>query len=731
MTKDGGSSSPDSLVREVVAQWRHGQRPDAAGFLESHPEIRDRKSLAIDLIYEEYCLRHESGETLLASTFCGKFPDYKQSLQRMLDVHNFMQSQPGSEHADRPAGETVDESPIPWPSPGEEFQGYRVIEQLGSGALARVYLAREIALGSRHVVIKVSRHGTAEAHMLGKLEHPSIVPIHSVHHDETTGLTCICMPFLGTATLGDLLDSAFAKGKAPESSAFILRVARHYKPLGIREMEESASGILGRGTYVEGVVQLGLQLAEALTVAHDGGVLHRDIKPSNVLLSRGGRAMLLDFNLSTDVEMPLARVGGTLAYMAPERIRALMGKDYQAESRIDPRSDLYSLGALLYEQLAGDLPSRPAGFNEGKPQRLEDWLKCRLVPPESIRRRNCDVDVEVERVLLRCLTPEPSERFASAAELAAALKGCLTWQPRAVRWLRRNRRISLAAAGGMFIAAVAGGAWWRSLPPEETREYERGLKAYEAGLWQQAKDSFDRSLQAKPGQAPVLFARAQAMRQMGDFTGALQNYTQAAEFDNSGILNVFSAYCHIELQLFEAASASYEAARQHGLDSAEISNNLAYCLGQRSRPQRALQELHKAVAMDQENGTIRYHRAVSQLRLATQTGIAPPPEALDDVEMAVGRLEPSAALHLDAARLYARSTKEPKEAVIAKGAAHLKAAMRLGITEAEIENCRVELKTLMEQLATDADALPELHRTPTPPPRLTLPPSNTPVWGTK
>ena len=113
MIQNQQGASPESLVREVIARWREGQRPDAQEFLREHPEVRERKSLAIDLIYEEYCLRREHGETFVASTFMSRFPAYKQSLVRMLDVHEFL------------AGSAPAAAPV-WPRPGEEF--------LGSGA---------------------------------------------------------------------------------------------------------------------------------------------------------------------------------------------------------------------------------------------------------------------------------------------------------------------------------------------------------------------------------------------------------------------------------------------------------------------------------------------------------------------------------------------------------------------------------------------------------------------
>src|SRR6185503_17298314 len=103
------SSAPESMVREVIERWRGGARPDAAGFLTANPEVRDHKSLAMDLIYEEYCLRNESGETLVPSTFCQNFPTYRQSLQRLIDVHQFLDAQP----------EAAEEKQWKWPEPGD------------------------------------------------------------------------------------------------------------------------------------------------------------------------------------------------------------------------------------------------------------------------------------------------------------------------------------------------------------------------------------------------------------------------------------------------------------------------------------------------------------------------------------------------------------------------------------------------------------------------------------
>jgi hypothetical protein len=127
---------------------------------------------------------------------------------------------------------------------GEEFLGYELVEPLGRGGLARVYLAREVKLGGRLVVVKISRHGSQEAATLGKLSHPSVVPIYSVKHDVAGEWTVICMPLVGVATGIDLLDAAFAAG-AKRDGALVERVAVETRPLA-----GQGSGVRGQGSGV-------------------------------------------------------------------------------------------------------------------------------------------------------------------------------------------------------------------------------------------------------------------------------------------------------------------------------------------------------------------------------------------------------------------------------------------------------------------------------------------------
>src|SRR5262249_26158792 len=154
--------------------------------------------------------RVEHGEKVAPEAFAARFPAFKTSLCNLLTAHRFasrndMVGQPG---------------PVSFPPPRSIFLGFNLQRELGRGAFARVYLARETALGNREVVVKVSPQGEGaiEADILGQLNHENIVPIHSMQRDSQTGLTALCMPFLGRATLCDLLDQAFLEPGYPASA---------------------------------------------------------------------------------------------------------------------------------------------------------------------------------------------------------------------------------------------------------------------------------------------------------------------------------------------------------------------------------------------------------------------------------------------------------------------------------------------------------------------------------
>jgi len=210
---------------------------------------------------------------------------------------------------------------------------------------------------------------------------------------------------------------------------------------------------------------MGSRLADGLAHAHGRGILHRDIKPANILLTDDGQPMLLDFNLSEDTKAPTAAGprGGTLPYMAPEHLRAFRGED----AAVDARSDIYALGIILHELLAGRHPFETFSGRSGSV--LERMIAERSAPPAGLRARNSQVSPAVESIVRHCLEPDPARRYQSAAHLHEDLERHLAHLPlrhapepsareRAAKWARRHPRLasstSMAILAGVVLLGV-------------------------------------------------------------------------------------------------------------------------------------------------------------------------------------------------------------------------------------------------------------------------------------
>jgi Tfp pilus assembly protein PilF len=653
---DGGDQRSRlwSLVEDAIARWRSGERPDAAAFLERHPEIGSRKTLALDLIHEELCLRREAGDTVVASTFIARFPAYRSSVVKMLAVEQYGEANPQFAAA---LGESL------WPQPGQEFQGFEIVEPLGRGALARVYLARETDMGRRPVVVKVSQYGGHEAHLLGKLEHDNIVAAHSVKHDPETGLTVICMPLLGTATGLDLLDAAFKGGEPPATAAIIGQTARRYQPAEVVNEEHLKEALpFARRSYVEGVVWVGEQLAEGLAAANALGVVHRDIKPSNVLLAWSGRPMLLDFNLSSGEDQASDRIGGTVAYMAPERIDMLLDEDVIREEGLDPRPDLFSLGAVIYELLTGRLPAQPMDADGSDEAALKRWRESRSQPVAPPGQLNREVDAPVDRIILRCLAVDPGERYATAADLAADLRAYLGSQARVARWTRRNRRRILATAALAAISLSAGGAYWATRPPEHEVHYQEGLRLYAAGDYAAAAEAFSRSLADEPSAVKALFGRGQSYYRQREYRLARQDFAGAAALDDRAVL-WFCAGCAALAN--GAGSGEFKNAERAGYDSAAVRCNLGVCRELQGDRRSAIPEYTQAIALDGQLQQAYVERAFARMNQATSSNPANAKllaQAGEDIERANSLGPPSRRLYYLAARIHALNDLRPEVA---------------------------------------------------------------------
>ena len=300
--------------------------------------------------------------------------------------------------------------------------GYVVERALGEGGFAGVFLVRDLAL-KRQLAVKVlspdmiASHSVLErfrreAETVAQLSHPNIVPLHFI--GERDGLLYLAMACVDGGSLADRLKR---DGRIPV---------------------DDAARIMG-------------EVASALAHAHKRGVIHRDIKPANVLIdAESGRCLVTDFGIARTAEAStLTATGmmlGTPAYLAPEQVTG---------EGLDHRVDIFALGVMAYEMLAGRVPF------EG-PTPTSAMMKRLAGPPEPITRLRPDVPPALAGAIAGCLAIDPADRFQSAADVVRALGGATPRSGATRRDLATvppTRRRSLAAVGVAAALLVATGGW--------------------------------------------------------------------------------------------------------------------------------------------------------------------------------------------------------------------------------------------------------------------------------
>ena len=266
------------------------------------------------------------------------------------------------------------------------------------------------------------------------------------------------------------------------------------EPKDVAEADGPARKFLRDHNFVQASAWIVARLAEGLEHAHSRGILHRDLKPSNVLIAADGTPMLLDFNLSALVDgegAARAMLGGTLPYMAPEHLDAFNPVGDAVPLDVDHRSDLYALGLILFEMVAGRHPYR--GPDPGLPlvESLGSMIEERRRGTPSARRLNPKVPPSLDSAIRKCLEPDPTRRYARAGELAEDLRRFLADLPmrhapephlgeRVAKWFRRHpetRSVStIAMVAGLLIVAVGALAWAvsdRLLTAQATLRFEQ------------------------------------------------------------------------------------------------------------------------------------------------------------------------------------------------------------------------------------------------------------------
>ena len=396
------------------------------------------------------------------------------------------------------------------PEVGTDFLGFHLVDELGRGAFSRVFLAQQADLADRPVVLKVAVGPAGEPQMLARLQHTNIVPIYSAHH--AGPLHAVCMPYFGPTTLAAVLKDLRNRTGQPESGAALVSSLHHTVIQGSapptappHPLPESGPPLkkLQAMNYVEAVLWIGARLADGLAHAHERGILHRDLKPANVLLGDDGQPMLLDLNLAQDMRSgsPQALVGGTLAYMSPEQLRAFLGEPGARET-CDARSDLFGLGVILFELLSGTrpYPDRPGELRESLPRLLED----RLRPPPRLCGTNRAITPAVEAIVRRCLEPFPRRRYQTAQQLREDIECQLANLPlrhkpepslreRVRKWARRHPR--LASPGSVFALALMALALWAI--PAAWQAAHRASEQADARVQQVEQEAGTRTRQAE------------------------------------------------------------------------------------------------------------------------------------------------------------------------------------------------------------------------------------------
>ena len=310
---------------------------------------------------------------------------------------------------------------------GRSLAHYRITAKIGAGGMGEVYRATDTKLG-RDVALKVLPEDVAsdrdgldrfrrEAMTLAALDHPGIVTVHSV--EEAEGVHFLTMQLVEGESLDRLIPE---HGMAPDR-----------------------------------LLAIACQLADALSVAHDKRIVHRDLKPGNVMVTRSGQVKILDFGLAKmgaapsgegfKQDMPTlamtsaGTVLGTMPYMSPEQVSG---------RAVDPRTDIFSLGVVLYEMATGRLP-----FPDREPAQLLSSILTR--DPRPPHELNGSISSGLEAVILKSLEKDPERRYPSAGALSGDLRRLSEpgASPEKIR-PGSTRRWLLFAGAALLVAALSG-----------------------------------------------------------------------------------------------------------------------------------------------------------------------------------------------------------------------------------------------------------------------------------
>ena len=383
-------------------------------YYDALPDLITPESTPLDLVMEEIQLRIECGQLPDRDAYAKRFPRFADMLSPLFSASTATKT---TKKLGRPQ-----ELPI-----GSTIDDFQIIAALGKGAFAYVYLAKQLSM-SRLVALKVSRGTGDEPQALAQFDHPNIVRVFDQRLVDDVETHLLYMQFHPGGTLHDVVKQVEMARPSQRSGQLLLNTIDHHL-LASAQVVPDRSSIrtwIADSDWPRLVAWIGIQLSRALQEAHECGVLHRDVKPANVLLTSEGIPQLADFNVSFAGAAGRAGAassfGGSVGYMSPEHLRAINPSELTPEDSVRERSDLFSLGVLLWELWQGRRPFDCCSESDSWSEVLRDQMDARKRDLLEPVRGGTASERVLESTLRAVLSEDAQDRPSSGTEMAGRLR---------------------------------------------------------------------------------------------------------------------------------------------------------------------------------------------------------------------------------------------------------------------------------------------------------------------